>query len=113
MQISRRTVPGSTTADAQSTTACPPNIVFPISNDHTAAGLGCCGNTHVQRIGNSNLKTALVISAYPAVVKFHPALLPLQQRLNGNKSLLFDISKFWSRVTHASCTLTSIRHRQA
>ncbi len=57
MQISRHTVLGSTTAAAQSTTAPPPNIVFPISDDHTAAGLGCCGNTHVQSIGNSSLKT--------------------------------------------------------
>ena len=57
MQISRRTVLGSTTAAAQSTTARPPTIVFPISDDHTAAGLGCCGNTHVRRIGNSSLKT--------------------------------------------------------
>ncbi len=57
MQISRRTVLGSTTAAAQSTTARPPKIVFPISDDHTAAGLGCCRNTHVRRIGNSSLKT--------------------------------------------------------
>ncbi len=56
MQISRRTVLGSTTAAAQSTTARPTKIVFPISDDHTAAGLGCCGNTHVQKIGNSSLK---------------------------------------------------------
>ena len=47
MQISRRTVLGSTAAAAQSTTTRPPNIVFLISDDHTAADLGCYGNSHV------------------------------------------------------------------
>ncbi|MBM3756522.1 MAG: sulfatase [Acidobacteria bacterium] len=47
MQISRRTVLASSAAAAQSTAARPPNIVFLISDDHTAADLGCYGNTHV------------------------------------------------------------------
>ena len=49
MEISRRTFSGTGLAlSAQTAAAPPPNIVFLLSDDHTAADLGCSGNTHVR-----------------------------------------------------------------
>jgi arylsulfatase A-like enzyme len=49
MEITRRSLMGSGMAlSAQTAGAKPPNIVFLISDDHTAADLGCYGNTHVR-----------------------------------------------------------------
>lgn len=49
MKISRRTFSaGGMALSAQTPGAAPPNIIFLISDDHTAADLGCYGNTHVR-----------------------------------------------------------------
>ena len=49
MEISRRTFSGTGLAlSAQTAAPPPPNIVFLLSDDHTAADLGCSGNTHVR-----------------------------------------------------------------
>lgn len=48
MEFSRRGFLGTGAAAAQGASAGPPNIVFLISDDHTAADLGCYGNTHVR-----------------------------------------------------------------
>jgi len=49
MQLSRRAFSSSGLAlSAQTAAAPPPNIVFLISDDHTAADLGCYGNSHIR-----------------------------------------------------------------
>ncbi len=49
MEFSRRGFLGTgAAAAAQTASGAPPNIVFLISDDHTAADLGCYGNTHVR-----------------------------------------------------------------
>ena len=49
MEFSRRSLFGSPLAmAAQPASAAPPNIVFLLSDDHTAADLGCYGNSHIR-----------------------------------------------------------------
>lgn len=49
MEFSRRTLLGSGVAlGAQSAAPKPPNILFLLSDDHTAADLGCYGNKHIR-----------------------------------------------------------------
>jgi len=47
MDFSRRKLLAAPALAAQAPTDRPPNILFLISDDHTAADLGCYGNTHV------------------------------------------------------------------
>lgn len=48
MDLSRRALLSSPALAAQTPSGAPPNIVFLISDDHTAADLGCYGNAHIR-----------------------------------------------------------------